>query len=115
MVRAQVTSVRQRRQADMRQTRGIVAKSDKPAVQSVRQLAELTYRARKKLPASAYAIPSKRAYPIHDEAHARNALARVSQFGTPAEKTQVRAAVARRYPNINVGGSPRASRGKTKK
>jgi len=39
-------------------------------------------------------------YPIHDEAHARNALARVSQFGTTDEKAKVRAAVKREFPDI---------------
>jgi hypothetical protein len=32
-------------------------------------------------------------YPIHDRAHGANALSRVAQFGTPAEKAKVRAAV----------------------
>lgn len=40
------------------------------------------------------------AYPIEDKAHARNALARVSQFGTPAEKAEVRRAVHKKFPNI---------------
>ncbi len=51
---------------------------------------------------SNFAIPEKRKYPIHDMSHARNALARVSQFGTPTEKRRVRAAVARKFPSINV-------------
>lgn len=68
-------------------------------------MAKLTYRARKKLPRKAFAIPEERAYPIHDIAHARNALARVSQFGTPEEKRRVRAAVARRYPQIDIASS----------
>jgi len=53
-----------------------------------------------------FAIPGDRAYPIHDEAHARNALARVAQHGTPEEKRRVRAAVARRYPNIGKKKKP---------
>lgn len=56
----------------------------------------LSAQARKKLPGSAFALPGRR-YPIHDEAHARNALARAS--GKP-EEARVRAAVHRRYPNI---------------
>lgn len=63
-------------------------------------MAELTTRGRKKLADSKFAIPEKRAYPIHDASHARNALARVSQHGTPAEKRRVRAAVKKRYPSI---------------
>ena len=49
-----------------------------------------------------FAVPSTRAYPINDATHARNALARVSQHGTPEEKKRVRAAVGSRYPEIDV-------------
>lgn len=35
--------------------------------------------ARKELPDSAFALPKKRKYPIHDKAHVRNALARAAQ------------------------------------
>lgn len=63
-------------------------------------MAKLTTKRRKALPRSSFAIPEERAYPIHDMAHARNALARVAQHGTPTEKARVRAAVRRRYPSI---------------
>ena len=63
-------------------------------------MAVLSARARRRLPDSSFAIPEDRAYPIQDKAHARNALARVSQYGTPEEKRRVRAAVKRKYPNI---------------
>ena len=63
-------------------------------------MARLTYAARKKLKKSQFAESGKRAYPLDTLARARNALARVSQFGTPAEKAQVRAAVKRKFPNI---------------
>jgi hypothetical protein len=59
----------------------------------------LTTKARKALPESSFALSGRR-YPIEDEAHARNALARVSQYGSPDEKAKVRAAVKRRYPGI---------------
>jgi hypothetical protein len=49
---------------------------------------------------SSFALPSKRKYPINDIAHARNALARVAQHGTPSEKRRVRAAVVRKYPSL---------------
>ena len=42
-------------------------------------MAELSTNARKKLPKSKFAEPDKRAYPIEDKAHARNAKARASQ------------------------------------
>jgi hypothetical protein len=63
-------------------------------------MAKLSSKQRSKLPKSSFAVPSKDGYPIHDKAHARNALARVSQFGSPSEKKKVRAAVHRRYPSI---------------
>ena len=63
-------------------------------------MAKLTSKKRKALPKKSFAMPGKRAYPINDMSHARNALARVSQHGTPAEKKTVRAAVAKKYPSI---------------
>ncbi len=63
-------------------------------------MARLTDHVRKGLPSSAFAVPGERKYPIEDAAHARNALARVAQSGSPAEKSQVRRAVAKRYPGI---------------
>ena len=55
---------------------------------------------RKKLSTKSFALPGKRKYPIPDKAHARNALARVAQNGTPAEKKMVRAAVTKRFPSL---------------
>lgn len=42
-------------------------------------MAELTKDGRKSLPAKDFAEPGKRAYPIEDKPHARNAKARASQ------------------------------------
>ncbi len=42
-------------------------------------MAELKAKTRNKLPAKTFAEPEKRAYPIEDKAHARNAKARASQ------------------------------------
>ena len=61
---------------------------------------ELTTKDRKKLSKKSFALPGKRKYPIPDEAHARNALARVAQNGTPEEQRKVKAAVKRRFPSI---------------
>lgn len=61
---------------------------------------KLTASARKALPTRSFAIPSERAYPIENASHARNALARVAQHGTPEQKEQVRGAVHRRFPGI---------------
>lgn len=65
-------------------------------------MARLTAKGRKRMKSTSFAIPGKRAYPIHTKNHARNALARVSQHGTAAQKKQVRAAVKRKYPSIEV-------------
>lgn len=63
-------------------------------------MARLTASARKALSRSEFAVPSRRAYPIEDRSHARNALSRVAANGTPAERKQVLAAVRKRYPGI---------------
>lgn len=72
-------------------------------------MAKLTMAQRKRMPSSSFALPGKGkgpsgkgagSYPIGDKAHARNALARVSQHGTPSEKATVRAKVHRKFPDI---------------
>jgi hypothetical protein len=63
-------------------------------------MAKLTSRKRNSLKKSSFALPGKRAYPIHDRSHASNALARVSQHGTASQKATVRAKVCRRYPSL---------------
>lgn len=62
-------------------------------------LAKLTPTARSKLSASTFALPGRR-YPIPDASHGRNALARVAQHGTPAEKATVSRKVHAKYPDI---------------
>ena len=42
-------------------------------------MSELSTKSRDKLPAKDFAEPNKRAYPIEDKPHARNAKARASQ------------------------------------
>ncbi len=61
---------------------------------------DLSAKQRKKLSKKEFALPGKRKYPIPDKAHARNALARVAQHGTPAEQKKVKAAVKERFPSI---------------
>ncbi|RKS72627.1 hypothetical protein CLV35_2874 [Motilibacter peucedani] len=61
---------------------------------------ELTSKDKKKLSKKSFALPGKRKYPIPDKSHARNALARVAQNGTPEEQKKVRAAVKKRFPSI---------------
>lgn len=72
-------------------------------------MAVLTTKTRQRLPSSSFALPGKGegkkgagagSYPIPDPSHARNALARVSQHGSPAEKARVRAKVKAKFPSI---------------
>lgn len=72
-------------------------------------MATLSAKKRKALPDSAFALPGRR-YPIHDIAHARNALARVAQNGTPAEIAAVKRAVYRRYPSLRSADRVQAQR-----
>jgi len=76
----------------------------------VKNAAELTTAGRKHIATKNFAIkskaqtPSEKAesgnYPIHDIAHARNALARVAQHGSPEEIAKVRRAVYAKYPSL---------------
>jgi hypothetical protein len=70
---------------------------------------KLTAGERQGLPRSDFALPGKGAgpkgagsgsYPIPDASHARNALARVSQHGSSAQKVEVRAKVHSKFPGI---------------
>mgnify|MGYP003392886262 CR=1 FL=1 len=61
-------------------------------------MAKLTPKKRNALQKESFALPKERKYPIEDEAHAKNALARVSQNGTPEEKKKVAQAIAKKYP-----------------
>lgn len=69
-------------------------------------MSELDAEERADLPRNVFAIPAKApgsgSYPIEDAAHARNALSRVAENGTPEEKAEVREAVHRRYPGIGA-------------
>ncbi len=67
-------------------------------------MARLKAATRNKLPASDFALGGSK-YPIEDKSHARNALSRVSQFGSPTEKATVRAKVHKKFPSIGRKGS----------
>ncbi len=73
-------------------------------------MAPLTTTQRNKLPDSAFAIPETRSYPINTKRRARNALSRVSAFGTQSEKARVCHAVGMRYPSIHRMSCPGVSR-----
>lgn len=62
-------------------------------------MGKLTSSVRNALSGKSFALPGRK-YPIENKSHARNALARVSEYGTPAEKAKVRSAVERKYPGM---------------
>jgi hypothetical protein len=66
-------------------------------------MAKLSTNQRKKLPEKDFAVPGKApgsgSYPVSDESHARNALARSS--GKPVA-AQVRAKVKAKFPGIQI-------------
>lgn len=86
---------------------------------------------RESLPTKAFAIPETKAkkigvggeikgeakgkYPIPDMKHARNALARVSQKGTPAERQAVRSKVYAKFPGLKEGFQERHGTSPTSK
>lgn len=76
-----------------------------------------------KAPAGSYALPGggpggADAYPVNTKARGANALARVEQNGTPADKSKVRAAVKSKYPDLpssqGKGDSAAASKSKAR-
>jgi hypothetical protein len=75
-------------------------------VATARKNPRLTYKQKKKLRGSSFAIPETRSYPITDAAHARNALARVSYYGTRSQQRRVCAAVHRKFPEIHAKSCP---------
>ena len=70
--------------------------------QKVKTSKALTSKSRNSLSAGAFVFPDERRYPIHDESHARNALARASG---KSEESKVRAAVHAKYPGIGKTSS----------
>ena len=59
-------------------------------------MAKLTADERNALPSGAFALPGRK-YPINDPNHARAALSRVSEFGSPEEKATVRKKVKAKF------------------
>jgi hypothetical protein len=75
-------------------------------------MSKLTAAERNAMPSSDFALPGKGtgpegkgpgSYPLKDIKRGRNALSRVAQYGTPAEKATVRRKVHEKFPSINVG------------
>ena len=65
-------------------------------------MASMTTKQRNALSKDQFALPEERRFPIPDEAHARDALARVAATGNAREQRLVRAAVKRAFPKMTV-------------
>jgi len=81
-------------------------------------VAKLTSKRRNRLKSSQFAEPGKRKYPIDTRNRAKNALARVSQFGSESEKSAVRKKVSAKYPSIGhkkAAGKKKSSRKRVSK
>lgn len=63
-------------------------------------MAKMSASERDTLPAKDFAGPD-RSFPVNDRSHARNALARASQFH-PELKAKIRAKVAKKFPDIKL-------------
>lgn len=59
-----------------------------------------TKTGRAAMSSASFALPGQKKYRIDDKAHARNALARVAQHGTPSQQKQVRAKVVAKFPAL---------------
>jgi hypothetical protein len=70
----------------------------------------LTAKGRRRIKPSNFALPGRR-YPVNTPSRARNALSRVAQHGTPAERQKVRRKVKARFPGIAVSGLKRKKKG----
>ena len=93
--------------------------------------AKMTLERREALPAKSFAVPETKAkkigvageikgeakgkYPIPDIKHAKNALARVSQHGTPGERQAVRSKVYSKFPGLKEGFEERHGESPTAK
>jgi hypothetical protein len=74
---------------------------------------------RRKMPSGEFALPGHGegpggkgagAYPIPDEAHARNALARGAQHASSAELATIKRKVHEKFPGIEISGADKAKR-----
>jgi hypothetical protein len=77
-----------------------MAKSRKSKLSKKANQRRNTKAGRKRMSSKSFALPKQKKYRIDDLAHARNALARVSQHGSPKQKAAVRKAVQRKYPSL---------------
>ena len=104
-----------------RQTLGVDKMASKVDIIMDKVAKVLSTAAREHISKKNFAIPSKKnkgnpagegGYPIPDKAHARNALARVSAFGSSSQKAEVRAKVHAKFPDIGKEKKAEMAHGK---
>ena len=78
-------------------------------------MAKLTAARRKAMPASSFAYPSVRKYPIHDRSHAKAALRLAGKKSTYGTYAGVAKAVKKKYPDIKTKTATRSSTSRKKK
>jgi hypothetical protein len=86
-----------------------VATSRRSKLSATTNKARNTTKGRAQMPASDFGLPAQKKYRIDDAAHARDALSRVAQSGTPGQQATVRAKVAKKYPSIGKKSANRKS------
>lgn len=74
-------------------------------------MAKLTTKQRNALPKSAFALPEKRAYPIEDKSHAKNAKARATQMEEKGKLSKSTEAKIDRKANRVLDRGHRGSKG----
>jgi len=78
------------------------AKAQGEGMKTAKEIAAavLSTEARDDLSKKQFALPKQKKYPIPDKTHGENALSRVSQFGTPAQRETVRSKVYSKFPGL---------------
>ena len=98
--------------ADLKRERGWTEDRDgllRPPREGAVERDRLTTKERNRLPDYAFALPERRALPLHDAAHVRNAAARLEQMRsfyrsvTPSEYRRARQAILRRQAELGIG------------
>lgn len=86
-------------------------------VKKSKTMSVLKAKKRNTLPDSAFALPSKRAYPIHDRAHAANAMARLEQNRsnlTPSEYASAKRRIESAERKFGIKAAIKRAPGKSK-
>jgi hypothetical protein len=67
-------------------------------------MTKLTEIQRDRLKTQQFVFPEKKAYPIENAAHARDALAMGARYASPAKDAKIKKVVHKDYPKIKISG-----------